>query len=97
MLHRPKKRTCPSCNNNIRWNMRRQPDGDKKGSSPSRTSTRASASQNVSLSKTYFFGTGGGAPRLPPRMALKNSDVDGSSTITSLFLLKLDLYASRLR
>lgn len=33
----------------------------------------------------------------PPRMALKNSDELGSSTITSLFLLKLALYASKLR
>ena len=97
MLHRPKKRTCPSCNRSICWKMRRQPDGDNNGNKPSMTSTRASASQNVSPSKCYFLGAGGGAPRLPPRKALKNSDDDGSSTIRSLFLLKLVLYASRLR
>ncbi len=91
MLHRPKKRTCPSCNRSICWNMRRQPEGERNGNRPSMTSTRASASQNVSLSKTYFFGAGDGAARLPPRRALKNSDDEGSSTIKSLFLLKLDL------
>lgn len=72
----------------ICWNMRRQRPGESNGSSPSITSTRASAVQKVSLSKTYFFaGTGA----LLPRKILKNSDEDGSSTITSFFLLKLDL------
>ena len=87
MLHRPKNRTWPSCNCNICWNMRRQPAGDKNGNRPSMTSTRASASQNVSPSKRYFFA---GAGRVLPRMALKNSD-DGSSTIRSPFLVKLAL------
>ena len=88
MLHRPKKRTCPSCSCSSCWNMRRQPAGDRNGNRPSMTSTRASASQNVAPSKPYFFaGTG----RELPRMALKKSDADGSSTITSLFLAKLAL------
>ncbi len=87
MLHRPKNRTWPSCNCNIRWNMRRQPAGDRNGNKPSMTSTRASASQNVSPSKPYFFA---GAGEVLPRMALKNSD-DGSSTIKSPFLVKLAL------
>ena len=51
------------------------------------TSTSASANQNVSLSKPYFFA----GTAAPPRMALKNSDEDGSTTIRSLFLLKLAL------
>ncbi len=84
----PKKRTCPSCNCMICWNMRRHPDGDKNGKSPSMTSTSASASQNVSLSKPYFFGN---VVRPLPRKTLKNSDEAGSSTIRSLFLLKLAL------
>ena len=91
MLHSPKKRTWPSCNFWICTNIRRQPVGDRNGNRPSMTSTRASASQNVSLSKTYFFGAEGAAVRLPPRRALKNSEDVGSSTITSLFLLKLVL------
>ncbi|MOA09134.1 hypothetical protein D3C78_1289430 [compost metagenome] len=39
-----------------------------------------------------FLDSAPGAYLAPPlRMALKNSDDDGSSTITSLFLLKLAL------
>ena len=46
----------------------------------------------------YLRGAAGAVAALPPlRMALKNSEEDGSTTITSLFLLKLALYASRLR
>ena len=87
MLHKPKKRTWPSCNCRICWNMRRHPAGEIKGNRPSMTSTKASASQNVSLSKFYFTGAGSE----PPRRALKKSDDDGSRTIRSLFLLKLVL------
>ena len=90
MLASPKKRTWPSCNCRICWNMRRQPAGDTKGNSPSITSTSASASQSVSLSKPYFLPDAG-AGTAPPRMALKNSDEAGSSTMTSLFFEKLDL------
>ena len=89
MLHKPKNRTWPSCNCNICWNMRRQPAGDRNGNRPSMTSTNASASQNVLPSKPYFFGAGRGA--VLPRIALKNSEDDGSSTIKSLFLVKLAL------
>lgn len=79
--------------------MRRHAAGDVNGSKPSMTSTRASATQNVPLSKArasaaYFLAglAAGAALVLPPepRIALKNSD-DSSITITSLFLLKLDL------
>ena len=87
MLHRPKKRSCPSCICSTCWNIRLQPDGEMKGKSPSMTSTSARASQKVSLSKPYFFA----GTAAPPRMALKNSDEDGSTTIRSLFLLKLAL------
>jgi len=89
MLHKPKNRTWPSCNCNNCWNMRRQPAGDRNGNSPSMTSTNASASQNVLPSKPYFFCAGSGT--VLPRIALKNSEDDGSSTIKSLFLVKLAL------
>ena len=95
MLHSPKKRTCPSCICSTRRKVRRQPPGDRKGKRPSSTSTRPSAIQIVSLSKAYFFAAGAVAPL--PRNALKNSVLAGSSTITSAFLLKVALYASRLR
>ena len=92
MLHRPKKRSCPSLSCSTCVNMRRQPPGDKNGNRPSNTRTRASASQMVSLAKRYFLaGLVAGAGAALPRMALKNSDEDGSSTMTSLFLLKLAL------
>jgi len=84
----PKKRICPSCIRRICANIWRQAVGDKKGKRPSITRTRASASQKVSLSKPYFLA---GVAALLPRNTLKNSDDDGSSTITSLFLLKLAL------
>lgn len=95
MLSSAKKRICPSVSNNSCWNILRQPAGDAKGKPPSMTSTRAMASQIVSLVKIYFLA-GATAPP-PPRNTLKNSDDEGSSTMTSLLLLKLALYASRLR
>jgi len=88
MLHRPKNRIWPSLNCRICENMRRQPPGERKGNRPSITKTRAMASQKESLSTLYFFAPAG----VPcPRNTLKNSEDDGSSTITSLFLLKLVL------
>jgi len=85
-LHKPKKRTCPSCNCSICRNMRRHLAGDRKGNKPSSTSTSASASQKTSaVSNSYFFTAGRGAT--PPRNALKNSEDAGSRTITSPFLL----------
>ena len=92
MLHRPKKRSWPSLSCSTCVNMRRQPPGDRNGNMPSSTSTSASASQTVSLSNRYFLtGLVAGAGAALPRMALKNSDEEGSSTMTSLFLLKLAL------
>ncbi len=44
-----------------------------------------------------YFLPGAAAGRELPRKALKNSLLDGSTTITSPFLLKLALLASRLR
>ena len=76
--------------------MRRHPVGDNTGNSPSITRTRANASQNVSSLKVHFFGVaepgsaGTAGPALP-RKTLKNSDEDGSTTITSLFLPRLAL------
>ena len=68
--------------------MRRQPPGERKGNRPSITKTRAMASQKESPSTLYFFAA---ADAAEPRKTLKNSEDDGSSTITSLFLEKLAL------
>ena len=43
------------------------------------------ASQKASLSTPYFLGAA------PPRKTLKNSELEGSSTITSLLFAKLAL------
>lgn len=97
ILHRPKKRSCPSLNRRTCSKVRRQSAGDKKGDKPSITKTSASASQNVSLSNfnfcsCYFLPCAVGAVAAAvPRSALKNSELDGSTTITSDFLLKLAL------
>ena len=98
MLHRPKNRSCPSRNCRICVNARRHLTGDTSGRMPSMTSTRASAVQNVSLSKVrasrdYFLtGLAGIAPAAAPPscMVLKKSE-DSSITTTSLLLLKLAL------
>lgn len=89
MLNKPKNRIWPSLSCRIWLNIRRQPVGEKNGNRPSITRTRASASQRSALSTVYFFAAAAGAPW--PRNTLKNSDEDGSSTITSLFLAKLAL------
>ena len=85
-LHKPKNRNWPSLSLRIWAKVWRQVPGDTKGMKPSITSTSAIASQKVVLSKqkpgSYFLGL---AAR-PPRMVLKNSELDGSSTITSPFL-----------
>ena len=92
MLHKPKNRICPSCSSRMRANVRRQAPGEMNGIRPSKTSTRANAAQRVSLSKAYFFAAGAGvAGEALPLKTLKKSEPDGSSTITSLFLLKLAL------
>lgn len=87
MLARPKNLSWPSLSVRIFWNISRQPPGDRKGKRPSNTSIRASAAQRIDQSKDYFLAGAADAPL--PRNVLKNSDPDGSSTITSLFLLKL--------
>ncbi len=84
-----KNRIWPSLSNNSCANMRFHPPGDTKGKIPSITSTRAMASQMESLLKAYFLGGVAGAA--PPLKALKKSDDAGSSTMTSLLLLKLAL------
>lgn len=89
MLNRAKKRICPSVNASNWLNMRRHPAGETNGNRPSMTNTKAMAKQIVSLLKIYFFGLTVGAT--PPRNTLKNSEDDGSSTITSLLPLKLAL------
>jgi hypothetical protein len=57
------------------------------GISPSKMSIKPNAIRRVS-SKAYFRA---GVLLAEPRMPLKNSELPGSSTITSLLLLKLDL------
>lgn len=91
MLTRPKKRNWPSCKVSSRANVRRHPCGEMNGSSPSNTSIRANAAQSRSLSKRYFRAAGDAAAAPAPRNDLKKSEADGSSTTTSVFLLKLDL------
>lgn len=97
MLTRPKNRIWPSCMASRRSKVRRQPRGEMNGNRPSNTSIRAMAAHSRLPSKGYFRPEGAGAGAALPRKDLKNSLADGSTTITSLFLLKLALYASRLR
>jgi hypothetical protein len=83
----PKKRICPSSSCSSCSNRRRHFHGDTMGIKPSRMSIRPNASRKAS-SKIYFrAGVLPGVPRMP----LKNSELPGSSTITSLLLAKLDL------
>ena len=89
MLAKPKKRIWPSLSAKSWVNMRRQPVGERKGKSPSTTNTKASATHKVSALKVYFLAAP--APLPPLRKTLKNSDDEGSSTIMSLLLAKLDL------
>ena len=91
MLQSPKKRIWPSCNSSSCANMRFQPPGDTKGKIPSKISTSDSASQNVSLMSKSYFLVAGAAGVVLPRMALKNSEDAGSSTMMSPFLLRLPL------
>lgn len=83
----PKKRICPSSSFKICSNRRRQRSGATIGISPSKMSIRPTASRRVS-NKAYFRA---GVLLAEPRIPLKNSELPGSSTITSLLLLKLDL------
>lgn len=92
MLPSPKKRIYPSLKARIFSNIRRHAEGEIRGDSPSITSSSASASacQSMLVFKTDYFFAGAAALLLDPRMALKKSD-EGSTTMTSLFLLKLAL------
>ena len=90
MLNTAKNRICPSLSNSNWANILRQPAGETNGNSPSMTRTRAMANQIESLLKMdYFLVLAAGAT--PPRNTLKNSDEDGSSTMTSLLFVKLAL------
>lgn len=84
MLTSPMKRIWPSLRARMRLKTSRQRAGLIRGISPSMTNTSASA---VSSSFTYLRA-GAALPEPEPRMALKKS-LPGSTTITSLFLLKL--------
>jgi len=70
-------------------NTRRHTAGDAKGSKPSKISTSARASHMLVPSKACYF-LGATVVAAAPRMVLKNSE-PVSSTIRSLFLLKLAL------
>lgn len=89
----PKNRICPSSSVNSFSKRLRHWDGAIMGIKPSKMSIKPTASRRVS-SNVYLRA---GVLPAEPRMPLKNSELSGSSTITSLLLLKLALYASRLR
>lgn len=88
----PTKRSWPSFISTIRLKVCFQAWGETNGNMPSMTSTRPIASSKVDELKRYL------PPVVRPelRMYLKKSEF-GSSTMTSLLLLKLLRYASRLR
>ena len=83
----PKNRICPPSSLSSCSKRLRQRTGETMGINPSRMSIRPNAIRRVS-SKDYFRA---GALLAAPRMPLKNSELPGSSTITSPLLLKLDL------
>ena len=83
----PKKRICPSSSFNNFSKRLRHRDGAIMGIKPSRMSIRPTAKRRVSSTAYFRAGALLGVPRMP----LKNSELPGSSTITSLLLLKLDL------
>jgi hypothetical protein len=93
MLTRPKNLSCPSRNCMSLPKALRQPPGDRKGKSPSNTSTSASAIQIVSPDNAAYFlrDSAAAPPPVPPRNARKKSEPWGSITTTSLRLLKLCL------
>jgi hypothetical protein len=83
----PKNRICPSCSCKSCSNKRRHRSGEIMGIKPSRMSMRPSASRRDSLN-IYFLGD---VPPPEPRMALKKSELPGSSTITSDLLANVVL------
>ncbi len=87
-MNRPKKRICPSSSLSICSNKLRQCRGEYKGSKPSRMSTKPKANRRDC--SNVYFRTAAALPEAP-RIPLKNSELAGSNTITSLLLLKLDL------
>ena len=97
MQVRPRKRIWPSLICIAFSKICRQDTGLMKGSRPSATSISATAlsatSQNPTPAKGYFraAGAGAAAPGPLPRIALKNSLLDGSTTSRSPLLRKLAL------
>ena len=83
----PKNRICPSSSFKSFSKRLRHWDGAIMGINPSKMSIKPTESRRVS-SNAYFRA---GVLLAEPRMPLKNSELPGSSTITSLLLLKLDL------
>jgi hypothetical protein len=89
--HNPKNRICPSLISSKEANMRRQPAGEANGNRPSRMSTKARASHKVSdIKRARPLCHLPDEETLLLRRALKKSE-EGSTTITSLLLAKLDL------
>lgn len=84
----PKNRICPSWSFKSCSNRLRQRKGESMGIKPSRMSMRPSANRRVWL-KIYFLGEVPAPAGL--RMALKKSELAGSSTITSDLLAKVAL------
>jgi hypothetical protein len=84
----PKNRICPSWSLIICSNKLFQSRGKSMGIMPSSTSIKPKAKSSDANKKYHFLA---GALAGVPRMPLKNSELPGSSTITSLLLLKLDL------
>jgi len=87
-MSNPKNRICPSCSFKSCSNRLRQRKGESMGIKPSRMSMRPRASRRVWL-KIYFRGEVPAPAEL--RMALKKSELAGSSTITSDLLAKVVL------
>ncbi len=92
MLARPRKRIWPSLIVMAFWKTRRHVSGLRNGSTPSATSISATALMATSqkpISPNGYFLAGAAAVAAGPRIALKKS-LFGSTTITSLLLLKLE-------
>jgi hypothetical protein len=94
----PKKRICPSDMRVMRLNVSRHCFGKKNGMMPSKSSINPSAMVHelFTANPCHFFGLVAAAPGPVLLKYLKNSEF-GSTTNTSLRVLKLPRYASRLR
>ena len=92
MLPRPMKRICPSLSLVARSNTLRHCVGLMNGSSPSTTNISANAPSSRSasaggdpLKRPYRFDDAGAAAVAPPRIALKKSLLESTTTTSDLF------------